>query len=61
MVLKKDPRAVLDMLSKPVDMDEDEFLDKLDKDVRTRGIIVIMMGARCALSSMFQASLISQP
>jgi hypothetical protein len=35
MVIKKDPRAILDMLSKPVDIDEDEFLDKmeLDKDV----------------------------
>lgn len=32
MVIKKDPRAILDMLSKPVDIDEDEFLDKLDKD-----------------------------
>ena len=33
MVIKKDPRAILDMLSKPVDYDEDDFLDKLDKDV----------------------------
>lgn len=32
MVIKKDPRAILDMLSKPVECDEDEFLDKLDKD-----------------------------
>ena len=34
MVLKNDPRAVLDMLSKPVDVDEDEFLDNLDSKVR---------------------------
>jgi len=33
MVLKKDPRALLDLLHKPVDIDEDEFLDKIDKNV----------------------------
>jgi hypothetical protein len=33
MVIKKDPRAILEMLSKPAECDEDEFLDKLDKDV----------------------------
>jgi len=34
MVIKKDGRAVLDMLNRPVEYDEeDEFLDKLDKNV----------------------------
>ena len=34
MVVKKDPRAILELLSRPVDYDEDEFLDKLDAKVR---------------------------
>jgi hypothetical protein len=36
MPVVKDPRKarlILDMLSKPVDADEDEFLDKLDVKV----------------------------
>jgi hypothetical protein len=33
MVIKKDPLKVLDMLSKPVDVDEDEFLNTLDATV----------------------------
>lgn len=31
MVLNNDPRRVLDLLSKPVHADEDEFLDRLDQ------------------------------
>lgn len=33
MVIKKDPRKVLDMLGKPVEVDDDEFLDTLDPNV----------------------------
>lgn len=34
MVIKKDPRAVLELLSQPVPVDEDtDFLDKLEKKV----------------------------
>jgi len=33
MVIKKDPRALLELLSRPVDTTDDEFLDKIDKDV----------------------------
>jgi hypothetical protein len=39
MVIKKDPRAILEMLNRPVDVDEDEFLDKLDKDVSIDGLV----------------------
>jgi hypothetical protein len=34
MVLKNDPRKVLELFNKPVDMDEDEFLDTIDTKVR---------------------------
>lgn len=34
MVLKNDPRKVLELFNKPVDMDEDEFLDTIDTNVR---------------------------
>lgn len=33
MVIKKDPRVILELLSRPVDVDDDEFLDKMDPNV----------------------------
>ena len=33
MVIKKDPRRVFEMLSRPVEIEDDDFLDTLDPNV----------------------------